>query len=346
MLAGKQNFVDSYYATVLDQDYNVEWETTNDLEISNESFNVSDIALNNKGNMYIAFFSKPKDEKKSADKKSYIDLIYLTDGEKDRMTFNLNDNYFEEQIRLKALKNNDIYLAGLCYVETGIERKKYFHRQEFISIKIDGNKFNVVGDYKKDFYEEWIKGQKRVEPTYVPNMRIINMLELNNGDVAVVCEQVSSSIIISSYYNTYIKSHNSVTTIFVKGDDGSIEHTSTMRKVQYNSSKFECPSKALHLSIFPFVYGNKVGYIFNDCLKRYAKPHKYKMDYFESANGDDAAIVLNIQESGEKDEITVLTGDKLPAKRLVRQILFEENDRLIVLTRNKKEAYIETLSLP
>jgi hypothetical protein len=69
------------------------------------------------------------------------------------------------------------------------------------------------------------------------------------------------------------------------------------------------------------------------------------MDNFKSANGDDVSIVLNTQENGEKAEITPLTG-KLPAKRLVRQILFQENDRLIVLTRNRKDAAVETLSLP
>ena len=341
MLAGKKNTVDSYYATVLNQDYDVAWETTNDLEISNESFNIEDIAITNKGDMYVAFYSKPKDEKKSADKNSYIDLVYLTDGSKDKMNFRIDEKKSSGQILLKALKNNDVYLAGLFTVENPSKRDNNFTQKEFLSIKINGSNFNVSGSYTKKFEERYVKGR----PNSVANMGLINVLELNNGDIAVLCEQSLFIIYTSNNTTIYTKIRGAVTTLFVKGEDASIDYVSVMDKTQSNKSNFDIPTKALHLSVFPFVYGNKVGYIFNDCLKRYTTPAKYKEHFFKSANGDDASIVLNLQENGEKAEITPLTG-RLPAKRLVREILFQENDRLVILTRNRKEAHIEILTLP
>jgi len=342
LLANKKSSVDSYHVAVLNQDCEVEWDATHDLEISNENFDIENIAVTNKGDMYVALYSKPKDVKKSVNKKSYIDLIYLTDGSKDKMNFRLNENYQSGQVRLMALKNNDLYLAGLFSIESTSKKDKDLFKRDFLSIKISGSNFNVAGEYKKSFEERAVKGK----PSFVPSMWFFDVLELNNGDIAVLCEQKVNRIIVSNNQTTYTKTRGSVTTIFAKGNDGSIDHVSVMNKMQYNSSSFDYSQHAIHLSIFPFVYGNKVGYLFNDCLKRYATPAKYKMDNFRSPNGDDASIVLNTQESGEKAEIVSLTGNKLPAKRLVRQILFQEDDRLILLTRNKKEAYVETLSLP
>ena len=340
MLQNKKNMVDSYYAAVLNQNCEVEWDATHNLEVSNESFNVGDVAVTNKGDMYIAFTSSPKD-KKSSNRNEYIDLIYLTDGSKDKMNFRLDEKYFNGSVWLKALKSNDVYLAGLFLVENS-KKDNNFTQKEFLSIKINGSNFNVTGNYTKKFEERYVKGK----PNHVANMEIFNILELDNSDIAVLCEQSIFTIYVSNSSTIYTKIRGSVTTLFVKGDDGSIDNVSFMEKTQSNKSGFNIPIKALHLSFFPFVYGNKVGYLFNDCLKRYATPAKYKENFFKSANGDDASIVLSLQENGEKAEITPLTGKALPAKRLVREILFQENDRLIVLTRNRKEAYVETLSLP
>jgi len=330
LLANKKNSVDSYYAAVLNQDCEMEWNTTQGLEVSNESFSVGDIAVNNKGDVYVAFLSGPKDEKKPSDPNSYIDLIYLTDGSKDKMSFGIDKKHIRKQIQLKALKNNDIYLAGLLSEESVIKK-------EFLSIKINGNNFNVLGEHR-----ERLEGKGNIKDQTVSDMVIVTIFELNNGDVAVLGEQRRTNITDQGI----IKMCWGVTTFFVKGDDASIEHVSARDKSQLVKTSINYSSYQLfHLSIFPFVYENKIGYLFNDCLKRYANPSKYKREHFKSANGDDVSIVLSTQESGEKAEIVPLTGNKLPAKRLIRQILFQEDDQLIVLTRNRKEAYIETLNL-
>jgi hypothetical protein len=291
--------------------------------------------------MYVAFYSEPLFEYKPKIKKnSYIDLIYLTDGSKDKMSFLLGNKYFSGEVKLKVLKNNDVYLAGLFKVENTSKKDNNLIQKEFLSIKINGSNFNVSGNYSKMFEAWYVKGK----PNPVSHMSLIDVLELNNGDIAVLCEQ----LLYERYSTTYTITCKAVTTLFVKGEDASIGYISVMDKTQINrcTSEFEIPDKTIHISVLPFVYGNKVGYICNDCLNRYATPEKYKEDSFASADGNDASIVLNLQESGEKAEITSLTGSQLPAKRLIREILFQEDDRLIVLTRNQKEAYIETLSLP
>ena len=336
LLVGKKNSVDSYYASVLNENCEVEWSAVHDLEVSNESFSIQDITVTNKGDICLAFWSQPENIKKSANKKSYIDLIYLADGAKEKTNYLIDEKYKRVQVELKALKNNDIYLAGLFSVD------RYATKIEFISAKLNGNNFNLSDAYKKQIED---KGTKDKFSTVI-HLYIEKILELENGDIAVLCEQAQSIIVQSNSMTTYTKSRFAVTSLFVSGKDASVENISVMRKVQSHKSNFDCSPKSLHLSIFPFVYGNKVGYLFNDNLKRYATPHKYKKESgFRSGNGEDACIVLNTQSEGEKAEITPLTG-LTPANRLIRQILFEEDNRLILLTRNKKEAYIEILSLP
>lgn len=65
----------------------------------------------------------------------------------------------------------------------------------------------------------------------------------------------------------------------------------------------------------------------------------------KNLKGKDVNIILSTQASGEKAKKVSLYGN-IEAGRWFRQILFEEDDKLVVLTQNKKESYIETLSLP
>ena len=338
MLATKKKSVDSYYAAVLNQNCEVEFDDTHDLEVSNESFGVGDIAVTNNGNMYIAFYSCPSTN--SANKNNYIDLIQLTNASKDKTNLRVEEGNSEREIQLKALKNNDIYLAGIF--SRGFDRI-------FYSVKINGSNLNFSEIHKQIFIGENIVELKNgnlltndMETT--ASMSIIDVLELNNGNVAVLLERSQTSV----YESGCFKNCWAITTVFAKGSDASIENFSVMKKRQSIRSKYIRTSyQSLHLSIFPFVYGDKASYLFNDCLKRFATPSKYRTDhYFRKASGDDASIALSVQESGEKNQLTALTGNSLPAKRLVREILFQENDKLIVLTRNNKEAYIETITLP
>ena len=346
MIASKKNTVDSYYAAVLDQDGNLEWDATHDLELSNEVFVVQDLSVTNKGELYLALLSFPEKAKKAADKKTYIDLVFLTDGTKEKMKMPL-EKYSEADVKLKVLKNGDVYLAALFAVDDDSYKK------EFFSMKINSQNFNDAGSHKKEIEENnthiRLPASYFIPGKYLYNLGIEKILELDNGTIAVVCEQGASVMFRSGSYQNpmimYVKIRGSVTTFFVNGNDASIKDVSVMEKLQMNRSQANYDAKCFNLSIFPFVYGNKVGYLFNDCLKKYTTPAKYKGTSFKNTDGKDACIVLSTQESGDKAKIELLSGNK-EAGRLFRQILFEEDDRLVLLTQNSKGAYIELLSLP
>ena len=344
LLANKKDKADSYYIMVMNETFNVEWSSEYDLDLSNESFSVKSFVMTDKGELYLAFFSHPENVKKAANKKSYIDLVYLTEETNEKMTLPL-EQYEYAEISLKPLKSGDIYLAALLTVD----EKAY--ASEFLSIKISGHNFNDEGSHSKTIED------KNTHIKFAPNqlipfnylyfLNLEKILELDNGNIAVVCEQaVSTSYLTQDRTRIYVEVRGSVSTFFVNGKDASVEEVSVMGKTQISRSMINAPAKFMSLSIHPFAYGDKVAYLFNDEFKRYATPAKHKAtSSFKKINGNDACIVLNTQESGEKAKIDVLTGNKASG-RLCRQILFQEDDRLILFTHSNKESYIETLSLP
>ena len=346
MIANKKSTVDSYYAAVFDEGCNIEWDSENELGLSNEVFNVQNFIVTNKGELYIAFSSKPENIKKATDKNLYIDLVFLTDGIKEKMTIPIK-KYQVVEVKLQPLKNGEVYLAAL-FAE---DNKTY--ETEFLSMVLNGNNFNDNKSHTKEIKETnthvRVMAGSVIPTKFLYRLGIERVLELDNGNIAVVCEQaINASYMVRSgnmVSTAYLKVRGSVTTFFVNGDDASVEDVSTMEKYQLKRHDLNFPAKSLHLSIFPFVYGNKVGYIFNDCLKKYTTPEKYKGTSFKNIDGKDVAIVLSTQASGEKAELKLLSGN-VAAGRLFRQILFEESDKLIVFTQSKKGAYIETLSLP
>ena len=325
MIATKKSMVDSYFAAVLDEAYNVEWRLENELDLSNESFSVNDVALTNESELYVAFMSYPK----TTAKKSYIDLVYLTENAKEKMDIPLEKHHFAK-VQMKPLKNGDVYLTGL------LSPNNKSLENAFFSMKINGKNFNDEGIHIKDIS---VKGY---------SLDIESILELDNGNIAVVCEQGFITAIRSQNITSYRQTRGSVTTFFVNGNDASIEDVSTMNKIQKTASLYNVDAKIVGGSIFPFVYGNKVAYLFNDNFKKHTNPAKYseKKGFEQDAKGKTACIVLSTQESGEKAKLNVLTGKQEAAGRFFRQILFEEDGKLIVLTRNNKTAYIETLTLP
>ena len=342
MIANKKNDVDSYYAALLNQNGEVEWDVTHDLEISNESFSVQDFTVTNNGDLYIAFCSEPEKIKKATDKNLYIDLIYLSDDDKEKMTLPF-EKYQIGEVQLKPLKSGDVYLAAL-FAE---DDKSY--KTELLSMILNGKRFSEDKSYKKEIKETnthvRLPANYFLPGKFLYNLGIERILELDNGNIAVICEQGASMQLTTQQMIVYMKARGSVSTFFVKGSDASIEDVSVMDKSQFFKSAYNYSAKAFGLSIFSFAYGNKVGYIFNDCVTKYTDPAKYKGNGFKKIDGKDIAIVLNTQESGEKAEIELLTG-KAAAGRLLRQVLFEEDNRLVILTQNKKAGYIETLSLP
>ena len=331
-----KNNADGYYVAVLDDAYNMEWNSVYDLELSNNYFSTKDFTITDKGELYIAFVSYPK----TTAKESYIDLAYLTENAQEKISILIEKCHFAE-VKLKPLKSGDVYLAALF-------SKNKAYAGEFYSLKLNGKNFNDGGSHTKEITDKNIRVP--IGGYYSYQLEIEEILELENGNIAVICEQGFTLRIISNNITSYQKVRGSVTTFFVNGSDASIEDVSMMNKTQRCGMFYNIDARLSGGSIFPFVYGNKVAYLFNDSFKKYAFPAKYKdkknKNQYPDFKGKDVCFVLSTQESGEKAKIDVLTGKTETAGRMFHQILFREDDRLILLTRGKKEGYIETLSLP
>jgi hypothetical protein len=345
IFADKKDRADSYYVMVLDERHNVEWKSVYDLEVSNETFSVKDITVTNTGELYVAFFSHPENVKKAINKISYIDLVFLTEETEEKMSIPF-EKYEIANVNLKPLKNGDVYLAALFTVDN------QSYPSEFFSMKIGAGKLNDAGSQTKAIEEKnthiRLPASYFLAGNFLYGLGIKKILELDNGNIAVVCEQATTVIIRSNNGSTYYKINGSVTTFFVNGNDASVEDISVMDKLQVGLSFLNANAEAHSCSIFPFAYGNKVAYLFNDNFVKYTNSAKYKGNGLRitAGKGKDACIVLSTQESGEKANIKLLSGDNAATDRLVRQILFEEEDRLIILSKTRKESYIETLSLP
>jgi len=323
MVVNENNVVEGYYATVLNDACNVEWGSVNGLDISNKSFSVKSLAVTNNDELYIAFFSYPEDIKKATNKQSYIDLVYLTDGSKDKMNIPLEKHEIAD-VKLKSLKNGDVYLAAV------FTPNDQSYADEFFSLKLNGNNFTDRGSDTRKIEE---KNTRFKTPTQdyatlhdcLYSLEVDNILELDNGNVVVLCKQTAT---LFGY-----RVDGLVSAFFVNGNDASIIDMSVMEKTRGGSSGY-CSS------IYSFVYGNTVGYVFNDDFRN--RTASARIGTFNKS------IVLCTQESGGKEKIDVLTGTQKPADYPIREMLFQEEDRLIFLTvhKIKKEAYIETITLP
>jgi hypothetical protein len=169
-------------------------------------------------------------------------------------------------------------------------------------------------------------------------MDIVDVKELDNNDVAILCEQQYTYIYKTQWYTTYTRHRGSVVTAFVS-PNGSIDDISIMKKHHLNQVTRYLSAKEMCVSITPFVYGNKVGYIFNKLI---VKKKKDENDLLDN-NGNNAIITMNMQNNGNEIETIDLSGSGA-AKRLFRELLFVEKDRLIILTQTEKKAFIETIT--
>jgi len=336
MTANKKNSVDTYYVLVLNEACKIEWRSVNDLELSNESFSLKNLTLTDKGELYIAFFSHPENIKKSINKKSYIDLLYLTEETKDKLKIPL-EKHETADLSLKPLKNGNIYLAAVLTPD------KDSYANEFFSLILNGNNLNDGGSQTKEIVEKnthtKLPARYFIGGDLLYYLQIEDILELENGNIAVLCEQrvfVSNRGYDGSVFYHTVK--GAVSTFFVNGKDASIEDVSVMERFRIGG--YPCRGDKEE-PLFPLVYGNTVAYLFRDKFENHVAPNvKFKK------NDNAESTVLNTQESGKKAKINVLTGKQYPAERSFRDILFQEEDRLIVITCDNKAGYIETLSLP
>lgn len=338
MVADKKGDVNSYYAAILDGSGEIAWQTIEGLNVGNEVFQIDDIAVTNNWEMYLLFNSRPLKERKAEDKKSYLDVIML--AENDKKNANIPFTGFIDNAKLHILKNGNLFIGVVLSNSVKDVPSQY---QNLI---ISKDHFDVLSNNSKKISfakESYTQVIGYLPKTFDYTVAVKEIAELENGNIAVLCEQTSNVNMKINDMPRYMKARGSVVS-FITDGEGTILSQNYVEKYQKQIGGFNVEPKMLHVSIFPFTYGNKIGYLFNDAVKNYTKSSKNK-DNFSKVDGKDAGIYLAIEEDGGKPKIIALTGTS-PANKFVCDLLFVENDKLILLTRDKKAAYIETVSLP
>ncbi|MDR0602878.1 MAG: hypothetical protein LBG80_01075 [Bacteroidales bacterium] len=323
MITNLYGVADNYLALILDKEGEIIWKALQNFYGSNKELTFKDLSVNNTDKLYLVFDAYP--DKKSSDKSHYIDLIILSEGERSKSSVRLS-KYTNVDLSVKVLKNQDIFIAGLLMKE-GSEKPT-----SIASILVDAKDLDV----KETFIEDFVPNPA-LRKDY--GMEIIEIAELDNNDIVILCEQNFTRIYQSDWATTYTRFRGTVMTVFVS-PDASISDISFMEKLHANRAIRPIIAKEMNLSITPFVRGNKICYLFNKLLVE--NKNKDKITLFDN-DGTNAKIVMSMQSNGNEEDIIDLTGASA-ANRLFRELLFVEKDKLIILTQTDQTSYIEVIT--
>ncbi len=324
-----------FYAVAFDENLEQIWETTEDLTLSNKVFYLKEIAVTNNAELYVNFLSMPPDERKPANKNSYFDLFKITNGEAEQLSLQTVGGEKLVDVKMKALRNGNLMISQLKY-----RSKKDDYPTDISTILIDGAKFEANDEDVKEIIP--MDKKSKVTMIYFGAMPtrlsyalyIKSMVELDNGDVAIIAEQT---------YAVNVEGQR----IYYKGDvlmafvdkEGAIQSMSILKKFQKVSGN----ALDAFISVHPFVYGNQLGLLYNESLKNVQG--KGGDNLFEASllKKGNRTMVCYMQAPGENPTITCLTGNK-EADALLKQIYVDKN-RVVLLTRNTKKVYIEVVEM-
>jgi hypothetical protein len=339
-LIAKNGIFNDYFVAIVNNSGEIIWEKKEDLALDNKPFAVEDITLSNNGQMVLAFHSRPQKEETGNDKKSDLNIVFFEENTKNNLHLPFENNL--EDVKLHVLKNDNIFIAGILRLSAEGHLFQYFNKivskHDLEVIGEDSQKINFA---RNDFLYEVNPSPKIFNFT----VNIHNISQLKNDDIAVLCEQVSDVTIKSDVLYRYLKTRGNVVSFLVE-NDGVIKSKNEIEKFQQQMGNLDMSPHLLHVSVLPFAYENKTGYLFNDAIKNYEtlSPPKEKIP-FNRKYGRDSGIYMIIEEDGDLSKTIALTGID-PAKRFLCELLAVEEDRAIILTRDKKSAYIEIVPLP
>jgi hypothetical protein len=322
MTTNVYGFSDNYLAMIIDKEGETVWKSLQNFYGSNKNVSYRDIAVNNKDQLYLVFDSYP--DKKTKDQSHYIDLIILSEGERVKSSVKLS-SYSNVDLNVAVLKNQDIFIGAI------LKKAKEENPTSIASILIDAHDLDIKETVIEDFVPN-----PALRENY--GMEIVDILELENNNIVILCEQGFLYVLQTNYTYTYTRYKGTVMTVFVS-PNGSIDDIGFMEKLHINKTKRSISAKEMCLSVTPFVYGNKICYLFN---KHIVRKKKEENDFIND-DGNNVTIAMSMQNSGNENEIIELSGSSA-ANRLFRELLFVEKDRLIILTQTSKTSYIETIT--
>jgi hypothetical protein len=332
----KDEKIDEFHAFMLNQDGEILWQTTEKLEISNEEFSIRDVATSNEAQISIAFTAEPKN-KRSANQTTYLDITRIGEESNDHISIPLDKRTLSD-ISIKALRNGNLFFACL------FSQDKDNHPKQLQTIMFDADRFEVTENSISEIPPMEIKSRV-VMPAfgaypskYEFNMAIKKIEELENGELAIVCEQQAMVVVtVSGNGGTnrtpcYLK--GVIMTAFAN-PDGSVENYSVYDRFQKsNFRKF--------LSCYVFSTGNQVCYLFNENPKNFVGKAD---ETFDGNWPSKSVIVCNKITNGSPAELSFITDKSGNAGRCIQSLLLKDGDKLLIATGNAKEVSLEIITL-
>ncbi len=324
---------DEFHAFVMNQEGEFIWKVTKSLQLSNETFGLQEIATTNDGKIYLSFTSAPKN-KRSPDQMTYVDLTRVSEDENDHISIPLNKRTLSD-VGNKALRNGNLFFA--CLFSEDAES----HPTHLQTVIVDAEKFEITNNTISEIPKMDTRS-KAVAPIigtipskYDYGMIIKGIEELENGEIAIVSEQVASIIFDNAGSRMPFYMKGAIMTAFAN-KDGAIENYDV-----YN--RFQKSNQQRYLSCGIFSMGNHVYYLFNESTKRYQK--KGDDATFNGNNSKEAVLVCNKLSNGNKTEEICLTDKTGKIEKCYRRILLQEGNKLLIATGNSKTIDLEVVSL-
>jgi len=321
-----------YHALVLDMEGQVIWKATRKLQLSNELFKLHRITVSNDGKMYVIFSSAPNN-KRSPDQMTYLDMTLVSEDDNEHLAIPLNkkDLY---AINMRTMNNGNLFFACL------FSDDKESHPTHLQTIMFDAGKFDIINNTSSELPKMDVKS-KVVMPMigiipskFTYGMSINGIRELENGEIAIVCEQATSVV--------YSSSDGSRVPFYVRGDimtafankEGVVEN--------YNVyERFQKGNRSKYLGCAIFTMENQICYLFNDHPDRF----KGKEATFDGNNSNNAVIACNKISNGNPIETVFITDKTGKAGRCILNILLKDENKLLIVTGNNNTMDLEILSL-
>jgi len=320
-----------YHALVLDMDGKTIWKATRKLQLSNELFKLHRITLSNDEKMYVIFSSAPNN-KRSPDQTTYLDMTIVSEVDNEHLAIPLNkrDLY---AISMRTLKNGNLFFACLFSDE------KESHPTHLQTTLFDAGKLDIINNTnselpKMDVKSKLVMPMIGFAPTkFTYGMSISGIRELENGEIAIVCEQATTAIYSRDGNRMSFYVRGNIVTAFTS-KEGVVEHYDVY-------DRFQKGTKIRYLGCGVFTMGNQVCYLFNDHPDRFSG----KNATFDGNNSNNAVIACNKISNGNPAETVFVTDKSGKASKCFQQILLIDGNKMLIVTGNNNSMDLEILTV-
>jgi hypothetical protein len=347
----KKNKYKDFYTLVFDKNGEQITNSKNQLNFTNTEFSTQNIAVNNKGEVFVGSITH-SDNSKLPNENSMIEIYMVSEFGNNTFTFPIKDMFYRD-LYIKTLKNGNIFMAALVANDDDDD----VYPNHINSILFDAEDVNVISNYLKDITPindeinntflntfDLSMNDKTSLKRFPYKLNIKEVLELKNGEIVINCEQKTdfmtndggtkqvrgSVLILFANKEAEINNYNSI----IKKQDGS--------QFYFN---FDVSTMG-YLSYRIFENNDKIVYVYNDNVKNYTSTD-VKYSFTNSLfDYNSLCIVSSMHENNKNPIITPLTG-KTSSYRYLAEVLGVNNNKAVIISRTLESQtfYIESIIL-